>query len=75
MDEIKPGEWLARVVKKEDDTTDGKVLLEAKLNPKLSATERTHLACVVSAMYANLGAEGVLGLTAELKKVPRVLRP
>jgi hypothetical protein len=68
--------WVARVTRK--GSGKDSYVLDAKMNPALSATERTHLACKCAEMFAKLGAEGVVGLSDELAKAvvkPRVLRP
>ena len=67
MGELREGEWIARVTRKGDK-------LEAKLNPKLSASERTYIAAMAAGMFAQLAAEGILGLSAELVKAPKVLK-
>lgn len=61
--------WVARVEK------DGNGMLQAKMNPGISASERTYLAAKCAEMFAKLAGEGVLGLSEELAKKPRILRP
>jgi hypothetical protein len=65
--------WVARVIRKGNEK-DG-YTLDAKMNMELAASERTYLAAKCAEMFASLGAEGVLGLSAELAKKQRILRP
>ena len=66
--------WIAKVVRKGNDEKG--FTLDAKMNPKLPASERTYLAAKCAEMYAKLAGEGVLGLSEELAKKPgRILRP